>query len=198
MNWQDLDAKRQRKALILGVLVVVALVVLLSPSGTSHARSAPPVITQPVAQTGRGTTPPLPPPVPPPAKDARLLGTWQSVGTPLPNHGLCTLTLELARNSEQAGSYTGAATLTCIPIGTLMAPKPTTPMEMLIDGREALHASLTGTWQKDVIVFRVDRVINPMQCGMSGFSVSRFGSANLAAEFQDACGGGSAVMRKTG
>jgi hypothetical protein len=203
MKWHELEPKAQRKALILAALVAGALLVLIWPAGVSLQRS-------PARRQAPKTAPGKPGPVvhaapqivpaPPPAKDAGLLGKWQSVGlgAQVANHGLCTLWLEIARKADEPDKYTGAASLSCIPTTSLTAPKLDTPITMMLAERDPLFASMSGAWEKDALVFRMDKVLNPKACGLSGFSVSRFGSQNLAAEFQDGCGGGSMVLRKTG
>jgi hypothetical protein len=199
MKWQDLDAKAQRNALIFLAVVAAMLAVLLWPSGTPRMRRAPRVVpTRDTPQTGRGA-PPAPRPVPPAAKDAGMLGKWQgSMGAQMPGHGLCTLWLEVTRKDGDPDKYTAAASLSCIPTSTFTAPKADTPMNTMLAERDPVFASLSGAWEKDAIVFRVDKVVNPKQCGFTGLSVSKFGSQNIAAEFQDGCGGGSAVLRKAG
>lgn len=203
MKWHELDPKAQRKALIFAALVGGALLILIWPAGLSHPRS-------PARRQAPKTAPGKPGPVvhagpqivpaPPPAKDAGLLGKWQSVGlgAQVANHGLCTLWLEIARKADEPDKYTGAVSLSCLPTASLTAPKADTPMTMMLAERDPLFASMSGAWEKDAIVFHVDKVLNPKACGLSGFSVSRFGSQNLVAEFQDGCGGGSMVLRKTG
>lgn len=199
MKWQELDAKAQRKALILLALVALMVVVLFWPASRPRMRPLRQVDSRRgVEQTGRGTPPPAPRPVLPPAKDTGMLGKWQSsMGAQMPGHGLCTLWLEVTRKEGAPDQYTGAASLSCIPVATLTNPKPDTPMAVLLD-KDPVFASLSGAWEKDAIVFRVDKVVNPKQCGFTGLSVSKFGSQNIAADFQDACGGGSAVLRKAG
>lgn len=203
-KWHELDAGARRKLLILAAIVGAALLVLIWPAGVSLQQS--PARRQ-VAKSDAGKPGPVVHaaapqivPAPPPAKDAGLLGKWQSVGlgAQVANHGLCTLWLEIARKADEPDKYTGAVSLSCLPTTSLTAPKPDTPMTMMLAERDPLFASMSGAWEKDAIVFRMDKVLNPKACGLSGFSVSKFGSQNLAAEFQDGCGGGSMVLRKTG
>lgn len=199
MKWQELDAKAKRKALILAAIVGAAIMALLWPSGMWRAKPMPrvlPVRTGP--QAGRGTPPPAPRPVPLPAKDFGMLGHWSSAPTALPNHGLCTLWLEVTAAAQEPDKYTGAASLSCLPTASLTAPKQGTPMELMLAARDPVSASLSGTWAKDAIVFEVVRVINPKQCGFTALTLSKFGAQNLAAEFKDECGGGSMVLRKAG
>lgn len=199
MKWQDLDAKAQRRALIFFAILAAMVIVLFWPASRPRMRPVRQVDPRRgVEQTGRGTPPPAPRPVPPPAKDAGMLGKWQSsMGAQMPGHGLCTLWLEVSRKADEPDKYTGAASLSCIPTAALTNPKPDTPMAVLLN-HDPVFASLSGEWQKDGIVFRVDKVLNPKQCGFTGLSVSKFGSQNIGAEFQDACGGGSAMLRKAG
>ena len=71
-------------------------------------------------------------------------------------------------------------------------------MTMLLDGREPILATMSGAWEKDAIVFRVDKVMNPKQCGLSGFSDLAVRLAESRRQLHDGCGGGSMVMRKVG
>jgi hypothetical protein len=197
MKWQDLDAKAQRKALILLAVVAAMVIVLFWPASRPRMRRVrqvdPP---RGVRQTGSGIPPVRP--APPPPRDAGMLGKWQSTGGLVPGHGLCTLWLEVTRDAQALDKYTGAASLSCIPTSSFTAPKADTPITMMLTERDPVLASMSGLWKKDAIVFRVDKVLNPKQCGFTGLSVSKFSSQNIAAEFQDACGGGSAVLRRAG
>jgi len=197
MKWQDLDDKKRRNTLIFAAIVSIALLALMWPSGGQRMRPMPravPVRTAP--QAGRVAPPPVPP-APPPAKDAGMLGKWTSAPAALPRRGLCTLWLEVTKNADEPDKYTGAASLSCVPTAASDASKLNPAV--MFGKLNPLAATMSGAMQKDdAIVFRIDKVLNGEDCGLSGFSVSKFGSQNLAAEFQDACGGGSILLRKAG
>lgn len=199
MNRHALDDKQRRRALILLGVVGLMLAVLLWPVARPKPRRISQVPRQNARQPGGGTAAPLRRAPAAPARDAGMLGKWQANGLPLLRRGgLCSLWVELARNPRQPDSYTGAATLSCTPTTALTDSKPGAVIDRLASRLQPLSASLSGAWEKDAITFRVDKLLNGGECGLTGISVSKFGSANVTAEFHDACGGGAAVMRKVG
>ena len=200
MNWNDLDAKAQCKALILAAFIVIALLALFWPAARPGARIIPrrlPPASGPQSPKRMPEPQPHPQPAsPPPAKDAGMLGRWQSGALPLPKRGICSLWMDVSRNTQDANKYTGAATLNCSP---MIAPASTRREAILRRNSpmpQPVATTLTGALEKDTIVFKVDKLFNGGECGINGLSVSRFGSQYLAAELHDACGGGSAVMHK--
>ena len=125
-----------------------------------------------------------------------MLGKWEGEGAELANHRVCRLWLEIGKKPEEPGKFTGAATLSCTPALSLSAPKTDTPQAMLLARLNPLAAKMTGALEKDFILFRMDKQLNAGDCAWTGFSVAKFGSQNLSAEIQDACGGGSVLLRR--
>lgn len=126
-----------------------------------------------------------------------MLGKWEGDGAALANHRVCRLWLEIAKKTEEPGKYTGAATLSCTPALGLEQPKPDTAQAMLLARLNPLAATMTGAWDKDSLAFRLDKQLNAGDCAWTRFSVSRFGSQNISAGIEDACGGGSVLLRRS-
>jgi len=126
-----------------------------------------------------------------------MLGKWEGNGAELANHRVCRLWLEIGKNAVEAGKYTGAATLSCTPAISLTAPNPGTAQAMLLARLNPLAASMSGALEKDAMAFKMDKQLNAGDCAWTGFSVAKFGSQNLSAEIQDACGGGSVLLRRS-
>jgi hypothetical protein len=215
VKWQELDARARRKALVVLAVVASAVAALVWPSGTHRMRLAPrpsplpsPLRTTqqprgrqagPAAAPVSSDRPPNTPPVPvAPPRDAGMLGKWQSAPMMLANRGICTLWVEMVRKPEEPDKYTGAATLSCAPSVLFGGPKANVSPAMMLARLNPLSAVMSGVWASDSIAFRVDKVLNAGGCAWKGFSVSRFGSQNVAAEFEDGCGGGSMVLRRAG
>ena len=203
MKWQELDARARRKTLLFCGVVSAALIALVWPSGASSPKRllvrresgnyVAPVVPYGVARRAA----PIPYVPMPLAPDLGLLGRWMSASTALPKRGMCNLWLEIARKLDEPGKYTGAATLSCYPNPFMNGNKPDLQPSNLFTRLNALSAEMTGEWEKDAIAFRLDKVLNDGGCPWTAFSVSRFGSQFLSAQFQDGCGGGSMVVART-
>jgi hypothetical protein len=126
-----------------------------------------------------------------------MLGKWEGNGAELANHRVCRLWLEIGKKAEEPGKFTGAATLSCTPALALSAPSPGTAQAMLLARLNPLTATMSGALGKDGMAFGMDKQLNAGDCAWTAFSVSRFGSQNLSAEIQDACGGGSVLLRRS-
>jgi hypothetical protein len=66
---------------------------------------------------------------------------------------------------------------------------------------KSTSAILRGTWENGSIRFHVDKNIGGSQadsaCLMSAFTVTGFGTNQIVSEFQDSCGTGQIILRKT-
>jgi hypothetical protein len=200
MKWKELDAKAQRKALILAAFVVIALLALLWPVSQPRPRIVP---RRPPPPAGPQNLQRMPQAQPrpqsvilPPAKDAGMLGRWQSGVLHLPKRGTCILWLEVSRQPQEADKYTGAATLNCQPVIDPPHPRREALLSRFRVKPPPVAATLSGAWQKDAIALKAEKLLNGGDCGLTGLNVSRFGSLYLAVEFQDGCGGAQALMRK--
>ena len=125
-----------------------------------------------------------------------MLGKWEGTGAELSNHRVCRLWLEIGKKAEEPGKFTGAATLSCTPALSLSAPSAGTAQAMLLARLNPLAATMSGALEKEAMAFKMDRQLNAGDCAWTGFSVAKFGSQNLSAEIQDACGGGSVLLRR--
>ncbi len=215
MKWHEMSTKARHKAIILAVIVAIGIAALLWPTGSIRMRPKPkprpfPMRNAPLPGQrpaagresyagGAAAAPPLstPPawPASPVRRDGPMLGKWETGSIAPTKRGLCSLSVEINRKPGEPDQYAGAATLGCVAI-----PAPGARVDMnlpaMIARASPLFANMSGTWDKEAIVFRIDKLINAGECGWTGFSVSRFGSDSLAAEFQDSCGGGAMVLRR--
>jgi hypothetical protein len=82
VKWTELDPKARRKALMLGAIVGLALLVLLWPAGMTpklplrRPPSKPSPAGKPVPVLQRAATAPQAVPMPPPDPMHKLLGKW--------------------------------------------------------------------------------------------------------------------------
>ena len=203
MKWQEMDTVTRRKAIIFALIVVVCFVALLWPAGTmgirrKPVRKLPPGDPRRVVGRGNPDTLHRVPASPPSVKGSALLGKWETETTAATKRGVCMLQLEVTRKPGAPDQFGGAATLKCVPVPGLNPSGRGVPAAVILAGIAPLSAAMTGTWDKGIISFRIDRQFNAGDCGWTGLSVSRFGSDGISAEYHDACGGGAMVMRKAG
>jgi hypothetical protein len=114
----------------------------------------------------------------------RLTGIWEGKG-PIEGRGNCGLRFEM-RQAQQAGHFSGFFTLTC-QLRSAAPPIPAT-------------AILSGAAEKGSFQFHVDKVVGPdaSGCAPSAFTLTPFGSSQLAAEWQETtCGGGHLMLQRT-
>jgi hypothetical protein len=138
------------------------------------------------------------PPGTPAAAFGSLMGIWQATAA-LPSRGTCTLKLELRANREKEGQYSGYSTLACVPFGATPPRQPgVNPAEAMLS-KEPSSAILTGSVVNGSIAFHVDKNIAAGQeCAMTSFTVTPFGTNQIASEWQDGCQGGQMVLKRTG
>jgi hypothetical protein len=199
VTWHELDAKAQRKALIFGGIVALALLVLLWPKSVSVPHPSRAVAVRNAPQAGRGTPPPRPVPAPDPL--VKLLGRWQGAES-LPNRGLCTLTLEL-RQGETPGSFSGFSTLGCmgnVPTGS--AKDPMALAEAVRRGIDPTSASFSGTAEGGGIALRATDNIGVSQalqgCDMASMTLKPFGDNRISVRWRETgqavCAGGEMLL----
>jgi hypothetical protein len=196
MKWEELDPKAKRKALIFAAIVGVALLVLIWPSGAFRPTARSQVSSSGAASRPKAEASAPRPAVQPvkPAPGAGIPGKWVGEGAELANHRVCRLWLEIGKSAEKHGGYTGAATLNCAPILSLTAPTAGTAQAILRSRLSPMTVTMSGIWEKDAVAFLPDRQLNAGGCAWTRVSVSRFGSQNLSAVIEDACGGGSVLL----
>ena len=110
----------------------------------------------------------------------RLLGIWEGK-TAIDNRGLCGLKFELRQGQDR--KFAAFSTLTCQ--GGRGFSDPET-------------AILSGAAEKGLFQFRVDKVVGGNGCAPSSFTLTPFGSTQMAAEWKETtCTGGQALMTRT-
>jgi hypothetical protein len=132
-----------------------------------------------------------------PASFDNLLGVWQGVA-PLPARGMCNLKLEV-RKVPATGQYSGFPVLLCMPI-TAPVIRPGNPNPFLAQMNPEA-AVLTGTAKDGAMDFQVARIISKgaSDCELTGFTVTPFGSDQVAAQWKESnCSGGQILLKRFG
>ena len=112
----------------------------------------------------------------------RLFGIWEGKTT-IDNRGPCGLRFELRQG--QGGKLAGFSTLGCV-----KGPGS-------VDSETAI---LSGAAEKGSFQFRVDKVVGPDAngCAPSSFTLTPFGSTQMAAEWKEpTCSGGHVLLTRT-
>jgi hypothetical protein len=126
-----------------------------------------------------------------------LVGVWQGVA-PLPGRGMCNLKLEL-RKVPATAQYSGFPVLLCMPI-TPPVIRPGNPNPFLAQMNPEA-AVLTGTAKDGAMDFQVARIISKgaSDCELTGFTVTPFGSDQVAAQWKESnCSGGQILLKRFG
>lgn len=200
MKWQDLDANRQRKAVILGGIVALAFIVLLWPRNVSvphpPARPKPsPMGKAKAAQTSAPRAVPAPDPL------AKLLGNWQGRES-LGGRGVCLLSLELKPGQDRQ-NYAGFSTFACT--GNAVPGTSKDPVGLGTMMQRAINttsASFSGTVQEGGIALRATDNIGVDEaaqgCAMVSMTLKAFGDARLSVRWQESgkpeCTGGEMLL----
>ena len=200
MKWQDLDAKAQRKALILGGLVALAFIVLLWPRNASvphpPARPKPSPMGKPTA-AGAGA----PRAVPAPDPLAKLLGNWEGRES-LGGRGVCHLLLELRPGSDRQ-TYSGFSTFACT--GNALPGNSKDPVGLGTMMQRAMNytsASFSGTVEGGGILLRATDNIGVEEaaqgCAMVSMTLKPFGDNRMSVRWQETgkavCTGGEMLL----
>jgi len=209
MKWQELDPKAQRKALILGVLIALALLVLIWPAGVSLWRSParPPLRQKPTPFSRPGpvvhAAPPLTP-APPLDPMARLLGKWDGRES-LADRGVCLLSLEL-RPGNESQSFSGFSTLACtgssLPGGAEASKDPVGLGTMMRRAMNYTSASFSGKAKDGSIVLNALDNIGVGEalqgCDMVSMTLKPFGEGRMSVRWQETgkgvCTGGEMLL----
>jgi hypothetical protein len=181
----------------------------VGPAATTPPAQAPPPVTwgpvanppkPPVAIPANGAQPTVPAdPNAAPAADAsfdRLLGVWEGAG--MVTGSGCNVKLELRRKEGDTAHIAGFPVINCLP---MTAPNPrdrNAPLQML-SRLSPLSAILTGTTVNGALQFTVDKALGKTAegCGITSFTVTPFGEAQISVEWQDApCQGGQLLLKK--
>lgn len=147
-------------------------------------------------------TPPGPPPAAPAPNSVvtAFTGKWQGHAALPPQHGFCTLTLEIGSNPD--GTSSGYSTLACQPPPSDYAGGRVRAANQLLMGSNPSSAILTGTTDASgVLHFKVTQNIGVAQanhgCNMLSADATPFGQGRIAFEWhEENCLGGQMVMTR--
>jgi hypothetical protein len=148
-------------------------------------RGAPPTIHGPAVAA------------PQPLSPGTLSGVWQG-RTAITGRGLCTLKVELHENAS--GHYLGYSSLACANYAPLMSPQDRgNNAAAVLNRMNPAEAILSGAMESGSIRFHVDKTIGASAngCAVTSFTLTPFGSNQLAAEWQEGgCEGGHVILQK--
>jgi hypothetical protein len=131
-----------------------------------------------------------------PAPPATISGIWQG-RTAIAGRGLCTLRIELHEN--EPAHFSGFSSLACANFAPLMAKDDRNPASATLNRMSPAAAVLSGAMENGSIRLRVDKTVsaNSNGCAATSFTLTPFGSNQLAAEWQEeGCQGGHIIMQK--
>jgi hypothetical protein len=150
------------------------------------------------AQGGPTSSVSIPPAVAPAVPPARLLGIWvgQQGET---NMELCRLQLEI--RDKGANEVNGYVKMLCYPTGAYYQSHPKINVqETFMKAMTPMAAILSGTIKDGSIAFHIDKTIGTGLdgCPLSSFTVTSFGTDEVAAEWQkEGCPGGQMTLSRS-
>jgi hypothetical protein len=128
-----------------------------------------------------------------------IVGIWQGQQVQA-NHEVCQLALEVREST--VGLLTGFAKLTCWPlVPNVAGQRRGNQVTNVVRSLSPAPAVLTGRMQNGTAVFDVEKTFGATVegCALTGFSVTPFGTDQIAAEWQNGdCGKGQMVARRQG
>ena len=135
-----------------------------------------------------------------PAAPSRLVGMWvnqQSVASA----ELCTVNLEIRDKGQ--GEVNGYLKLLCYPTMAYFAKhnERPNPQAVLTKVLNPIAAIMSGGVKDGTVAFHVDKVVGTQEdgCGLTAFTVTPFGSDEVAVEWQrGACTGGQMTLTRQG
>jgi hypothetical protein len=148
------------------------------------------------SSTGAGHGAPAPSPAGAATQSGPLSGVWQG-RTAITGRGLCTLRIELHEN--EPGHFQGYSTLACTNYGPLMAPEGRGNAAGTLNRMNPAEAILSGAMEDGSLRFHVDNTIgtNSNGCGATSFTLTPFGTNQLAAQWEETgCQGGHVILQK--
>ena len=163
---------------------------------TSAAVATPATTPAPVPAAPSGVPAVAPAParaLPPPAT---ISGIWQG-RTAITGRGICTLRIELHEN--EPAHFSGFSSLACANFAPLMAKDDRNPAAATLNRMSPAAAVLSGTMENSSIRFHVDKTVstNSNGCAATSFTLTPFGTNQLAAEWQEeGCQGGRVILQK--
>lgn len=131
------------------------------------------------------------------ASPANLSGNWRGK-TAIAGRGICALRFELSE--KELGHFAGYSSLACANFAPLMSPQDRGNIAAAVLNKlNPAEAILSGAMENGSIRFHVDKTIgtNSNGCAATSFTVTPFGSNQLAAEWQEGgCQGGHVILQK--
>jgi hypothetical protein len=211
--------KQQRKALLIFIGIVVASYIVRTVAidvlqmryyqqqamrAAQQKAKAKPKPVPPAVKTAAPpriaarpkAAPPPRPTKPQPSPYAKLSGIWQGRAA-IDGRGICDVKFEL-REKESSGHFSGYSTMTCTAAGPLVG-KRLNPRLLTLNRMDPEAAILSGRMESGSVLFRADKTVgaDANGCAVTSFSLTPFGSNQLAAEWQeDTCAGGHTLLRK--
>lgn len=140
-----------------------------------------------------------PKPTVPPVLTVKLPGLWRGRSAMM-GLGICDLRLELRENAP--GNYRGYSNFSCQPIPSLMPVQERFKQKPAILSRMTPDAAiLAGSAAEDgSIHLRAEKTVGSdiHGCTVTTFTLTPFGSAQLAAEWEElGCGNGRMILART-
>jgi hypothetical protein len=198
---------KQKKALWITAAVLAAIhfaphilffvrQAVFAPHAPAYTKPSPMrPMAQPAGQSASLATP-APPVIP---NASRFLGVWTGSQL-LPSQDTCKERLEVRMSEDKPGFFSGSETRACTPaLFALPGRVSQQKMSGVIRQMEPVSAELTGSMENGAITFHVDKVIGiPWDgCTLTGYSISSFGSQQIAAQWQEGtCPGGQLVLMR--
>src|ERR1022692_296191 len=131
------------------------------------------------------------------ASPANLSGIWRGK-TAIAGRGICALRFELSE--KELGHFAGYSSLACANFAPLMSPQDRGNIAAAVLNKlNPADAILSGAMENGSIRFHVDKTIgtNSNGCAATSFTVTPFGSNQLAAEWQEGgCQGDHVILQK--
>jgi hypothetical protein len=125
-----------------------------------------------------------------------LSGNWRG-RTAIPGRGICTLSIELYEN--EPARFSAFSNLGCSNYAPLMPAQERNPAAAVLNRLSPATAVLSGRMENGSIRFHVDKTLaaNSNGCFATAFTLTPFGTNQLAAEWQEAgCQGGHMILQK--
>jgi hypothetical protein len=167
-----------------------------------HAASAPPAPGRVPATPPVAAAPPVPEISASEIQLGKLPGLWS--GGMMRQTGLCSLRLELRKNQDKPGIYTGYSTMACGSSLPFMSGRvtPQTLKESMKNQMTPASAILSGGADGESIALQLEQTASdaPDGCGITSLKLTPFGDDNMAAAWEEgpakSCAGGKVIMHR--
>jgi hypothetical protein len=203
---KTMDKLTDKQKKIAGAIVAALLLIHYAPTILSA------IAQQSAAHAPARVSPPPPPVAAAPVVPAgsandvhlgKLAGLW-SGGMLRPNHGVCSLRLELRKNQDKPGTYTGYSTMACGSSLPFLSGRvtPQTLKESMKNQMTPASAILSGGADGESIALQLEQTASdaPDGCGIASLKLTPFGDDNMAAAWEEgpakSCAGGKVIMHR--